>query len=135
YAFGGGWKLAVACDFRIMGGGKSGLTAVSLGLIPGAGGMQSLTKIIGRAKAMELILLSKRLDGEEAEAVGMIHRHVEPEKLEEEADDFAEQIAEGVIHAMGLAKRAINAAEGSLVEGMNVEAHAFADTFNTEEPG
>src|SRR5699024_3529786 len=84
--------------------------------------------------AMELIFLAKRLHGAEEEAVGMIHRHVEPEKLEEEADNSAEQLAEGAIHAMGLAKRAINAAAGPLDEGMNVEAHAFADTFTTEEP-
>src|SRR5699024_10294768 len=100
YAFGGGCELALACDFRIMGGGKIGLTEVSLGLIPGADGTQRLTKIIGRAKAMELIFLAKRLDGAESEAVGMIHRHVEHEKLEEEAANFAEQLAEGAIHAM-----------------------------------
>src|SRR5699024_1520011 len=127
YAFGGGCELALACDFRIMGGGKIGLTEVSLGLIPGAGGRQRLTEIIGRAKDTALIFLGKRLDGAGAEAVGMIQRHVEPEKLEEEAGNFAEQLAEGALHAMGLAKRAINAAEGSLDEGMNVEAHAFAD--------
>src|SRR5699024_8596219 len=124
----------LACDFRIMGGGKIGLTEVSLGLIPGAGGTQRLTKIIGRARAMELIFLAKRLDGAEAEAVGMIDRHVDAEQLEEEAANFAEQVAGRAIHAVGLAKRAINAAEGSLDEGMNVEADAFADTFNTEEP-
>ena len=135
YAFGGGCELALACDFRIMGGGKIGLTEVSLGLIPGAGGTQRLTKIIGRAKAMELIFMAKRLDGAEAEAVGIVHQHVEPEKLEEETTHFAEQLAEGAIHAMGLAKRAINAAEGPLDDGMDVEAHAFAETFNTEEPG
>src|SRR5699024_836111 len=94
YAFGGGCELALACDFRIMGGGKIGLTEVSLGLIPGAGGTQRLTKIIGRAKAMELILLAKRLDVAEVVAVGMINRHVGYDELEEESADFAVQLAE-----------------------------------------
>src|SRR5699024_7949516 len=105
-AFDRSCELALACVIRIMGEGKIGLAEVSLSLIPGAGGTQRLSKIIGRAKAMELIFLAKRLDGAEAEAVGMIHRHVEQEKLEEEAANFAEQLAEGAIHAMGLAKRA-----------------------------
>src|SRR5699024_12848971 len=77
YAFGGGCELALACDCRIQGGGKIGLTEVSLGLIPGAGGTQRFTTIIRRAKAMELIVLAKRLDGAEAEAAGMSHRQVE----------------------------------------------------------
>lgn len=136
YAYGGGCELALACDFRIMGGGKIGLTEVSLGLIPGAGGTQRLTRILGRAKAMELIFMAKRLDAEEAEAIRLIHYCTEPEKLEAETTAFAESLAEGAVHAMGLAKRAINAAEDQpLEEGLVVEAEAFAATFETEEPG
>src|SRR5699024_11281999 len=68
YALGGGCELALACDFRIMGAGKIGLTEVSLGLIPGAGGTQRVTKLVGGAKATELIFLAECWDGAEAEA-------------------------------------------------------------------
>ncbi|QKY68750.1 enoyl-CoA hydratase/isomerase family protein [Lentibacillus sp. CBA3610] len=135
YALGGGCELALACDFRIMGKGKIGLTEVSLGLIPGAGGTQRMTKLLGRAKAVELIFGAKRLKAEEAEAVGLIHRQVDPENMEANTTAFAEELAEGAVHAMGLAKRAINAAEGSLAEGLEIEANAFSETFETDEPG
>lgn len=135
YAFGGGCELALACDFRIMGKGKIGLTEVSLGLIPGAGGTQWLTKLLGRAKAMELIFMAQRLEAAEAESIGLIHKAVSPDQLEAETMAFAEELAEGAVQAMGLAKRAINAAEGPLKEGLDIEAHAFAETFTTEEPG
>lgn len=134
YALGGGCELALACDFRFMGNGKIGLTEVSLGLIPGAGGTQRMTQILGRAKALELIFLAKKLEAKEAEEIGLIHRAVEPERLEEEVTAFAEELATGAVHAMGLAKRAINAADLSLSDGLKVEAKAFADTFLTEEP-
>lgn len=137
HALGGGCELAMACDFRMMaqGRGKIGLTEVSLGLIPGAGGTQRMTRLLGRAKATELIFLSKRLDAEEAFEIGLVNKVTTPESLEEEALAFAEELAKGAVRAMGLAKEAINAAEGSIDEGLNVEANAFAQTFKTGEPG
>ncbi len=137
HALGGGCELAMACDFRIMaqGRGKIGLTEVSLGLIPGAGGTQRMTRLLGRAKATELIFFSKRLDAEEAEAIGLINKATTPETLEEETLAFAEELAEGAVRAMGLAKEAINAAEGSIEEGLEIEAKAFEGTFKTGEPG
>lgn len=134
HALGGGCELALACDFRIMGKGRIGLTEVSLGLIPGAGGTQRLTSILGRAKAMELIFTAKQLEANEAEKIGLIHKAVDPERLEEATTSFAEGLAEGAVKAMGLAKRAINAAEGMMIDGLKVEAKAFADTFLTDEP-
>lgn len=138
HALGGGCELALACDFRIMaqGKGKIGLTEVSLGLIPGAGGTQRMTRLLGRAKATELIFFSKRLNAEEALEVGLVNKVTTPESLEEETLAFAEELAEGAVRAMGLAKEAMNAAEeGTIEEGMKVEAEAFAKTFKTGEPG
>ncbi|SET60382.1 Enoyl-CoA hydratase/carnithine racemase [Salinibacillus kushneri] len=135
HALGGGCELAMACDFRIMGKGRIGLTEVSLGIIPGAGGTQRMVHLLGRAKATELIFNAKQLEAKEAEEIGLINRAVDPERLEEEAGILAEKMAEGAVHAMGLAKRAMNAADRTITEGLQEEAKAFADTFLTEEPG
>lgn len=135
HALGGGCELALACDFRLMSKGRIGLTEVSLGIIPGAGGTQRMTKLLGRAKATELIFTAKQLEAEEAEAIGLVNRAIEPEEMKAETTAFSEKIAAGAIHAMGLAKRAMNAAEGPIEEGLQIEANAFADTFETEEPG
>src|SRR5699024_6074842 len=72
HGLGGGCELALACDFRIMSKGTIGLTETSLGIIPGAGGTQRLTHILGRAKAMENIFLAKKLTPKEAETQGLI---------------------------------------------------------------
>ncbi|MBT2218112.1 enoyl-CoA hydratase/isomerase family protein [Virgibacillus dakarensis] len=135
HALGGGCELAMACDFRIMGNGRIGLTEVSLGLIPGAGGTQRMTQLLGRGKAMELIFTASQLEAQAAEEIGLIHQAVPPEELEMKTTEFAEKLAEGAVQAMGLAKRAINAAERPIEEGLEVEAYAFGDTFQTEEPG
>ncbi|UOE75808.1 enoyl-CoA hydratase/isomerase family protein [Parageobacillus thermoglucosidasius] len=134
HALGGGCELALACDFRIMSKGKIGLTEVSLGLIPGAGGTQRMTRLLGRAKATELIFTSKRLEPEEALQIGLVNKVTTPEKLVEETTAFAEQLAEGAVKAMGLAKRSIHAAEGPVEDGFIIEAHSFAQTFKTGEP-
>lgn len=135
HALGGGCELAMACDFRIMSKGRIGLTEVSLGLIPGAGGTQRMTRLLGRAKATELIFTARQLEPEEALQIGLVNQCVPAENFEEETTSFAEQLAEGAVKAMGLAKRAIDAAEGPIEDGLNLEAKAFAETFNTGEPG
>jgi enoyl-CoA hydratase/carnithine racemase len=135
HALGGGCELALACDFRIMSKGRIGLTEVSLGLIPGAGGTQRMTRLLGRAKATELIFTAKQLEPEEALRVGLVHRVVPSENLEGETTAFAEQLAEGAVKAMGLAKQAIDAAEGSIEDGLSIEAKSFERTFSTGEPG
>lgn len=132
HALGGGCELALACDFRLMSAGTIGLTELSLGIIPGAGGTQRMTHLLGRAKATELIFSAKRLSPEEAEAQGLITKAVE--NLEEETTKFAEQLAEGAVFAMGQAKRAINAAELPIEQGLVEEAKAFSNTFQSDEP-
>lgn len=134
YALGGGCELALSCDFRIMGKGRIGLTEVSLGIIPGAGGTQRLPRLVGRAKAIEMIFTAKQIEADEAERIGLITKAVAPEKLIEETTRFAESLAEGAVKAMGLAKRAINAADLPIEKGLEVEAQAFSETFLTDEP-
>lgn len=133
HALGGGCELALACDFRIMSGGRIGLTEVSLGIIPGAGGTQRMTQIVGRAKAIELIFKAKKLEREEALAIGLINQVTD--NLEADTQVFAEQLSKGAVQAMGLAKQAINAADKPIDEGLEIEATAFANTFLTDEPG
>src|SRR5699024_3926194 len=128
YALGGGCELAMACDFRCTGADRLGLTEVFLGLIPGAGGTQRLTKLLGRAKATELIFKAKRLDSAEAADIGLVNEQTEAENLESAVTAFAEELAAGAVQAMGIAKKAMNAAEQPLQEGLDVEAHAFAET-------
>ncbi len=132
HALGGGCELALACDFRLMSKGTIGLTEVSLGIIPGAGGTQRMTEILGRAKALENIFLAKKLSPAEAEAEGLITKAVAD--LEEETTEFAEKLALGAVFAMGQAKVAINAAELPLEKGLKEEAKAFSKTFESEEP-
>lgn len=134
HALGGGCEFALACDFRIMGGGTIGLTEVTLGLLPAAGGTQRMTRLLGSAKATELIFLGKRLDAESAEQVGLVTKAVEPGHVLAEALKLADQLAEGAVGAMGLAKKSILAAEGRMEEGLRIERESFAETFNTGEP-
>lgn len=134
HALGGGCEFVMACDIRIMGAGTIGLTEVTLGLIPGAGGTQRLTRLLGKAKATELMFLGKRLKADEAEKIGLVHRATSPESLLSEALALAEQLAEGAVQAMGLIKTSINAAESPLEDGLKVEREAFAKTFTTGEP-
>lgn len=133
HSLGGGCELALACDFRLMSKGTIGLTETSLGIIPGAGGTQRMTQILGRAKAMENIFLAKKLTPEEAEMQGLITKAVSD--LEKETTDLAEMLAEGAVYAMGQAKQSINAAELPLKQGLIEEAKNFSQTFESEEPG
>lgn len=133
HALGGGCELALACDFRIMGAGTIGLTEVSLGLIPGAGGTQRMTALLGRAKATELIFFAQRLNSEEAERIGLVTKAVAPEALRDEVLAFAGRLSEGAVQAMGLAKQAIDACI-PLEAGLAREAENFERTFQTGEP-
>jgi enoyl-CoA hydratase len=134
HALGGGCELALACDFRIMGAGTIGLTEVNLGLIPGAGGTQRLTMLLGRAKATELIFLAKRLTAAEAEATGLITKVVDAVQLLPQSLAFAEKLSRGAVGAMGLAKSAIQLASNPDDRGYERESEAFEETFSTGEP-
>jgi len=134
HALGGGCEFALACDFRIMGGGTIGLTEASLGLLPAAGGTQRLPRLIGGAKARELMFFSKRLNAAEAQAIGFVTKAVEPAALDEEVYQFANTLGQGAIKAIGLIKESILAVDSTFEEGLKVEREAFAKTFLTGEP-
>ncbi len=135
YAFGGGCELALACDFRIMAkGAQIGLTETALGIIPGWGGTQRMAKIVGIAKAKELIMLAKRLGAEEAEKVGLVHKAVEQEKFWEEVMNLARTLAKGAPIALRLAKYAINFGYELPVEaGQALESAYFGVVASTED--
>ncbi|MBB4823613.1 enoyl-CoA hydratase/carnithine racemase [Sporosarcina luteola] len=135
YAFGGGMELALACDFRIAADTSvMGLTETSLAIIPGAGGTQRLPRLIGEAKAMELILTAKRLKAEEALQYGIVTNIVPAEQLNEETRAFADlMLANGPI-ALQQAKFAIKQGMNTdLQTGLAIERKAYEMTLPTED--
>lgn len=109
FALGGGLELALACDIRIASlHAKMGLPEVGLGIIPGAGGTQRLSRIIGKGKAMDLILTGDLITAEEAERWGLISRAVPQEELKETAREYARKISLKGPLALRLAKAAVN---------------------------
>ena len=135
YAFGGGLELALACDFRIAAKRvKLGQTEIRLGLVPGAGGSQRLIRILGEAKAKELVMLGSRLDADAAANIGLLTKVVENEALESEARTFAETLAKGPPVAMQLAKVLLNRGGGmGLDAATEFEALAFGLVTSSED--
>ncbi len=135
YALGGGLEIALACDFRIATKDATlGQVETSLGLIPGAGGTQRLTALVGLGRAKELVLLAKRIDGEEAEAIGLVGEAVDPEAFEEAVADLAGRLAKGPPVALRLAKMLLNrSAQGVGEAGLDLEALAFSVVTSTED--
>ena len=135
YAFGGGCELALACDFRIASRRtKIGQTEVSLGLIPGAGGTQRLVRLIGLAKAKELVLLGARLTADEAHAIGLVTKSVENEAFQATVREFSEKLAKGPPVALRLAKYLVNRAmDMPLDSALEAEAAAFGLVTSTED--
>lgn len=135
FAFGGGMELALACDFRIAAQeAMMGLTETSLAIIPGAGGTQRLPRLIGMAKALELILTAKRLNAEEAITYGLVTKVVERKELLESCLKFAGgMLACGPI-ALQQAKFAIkNGINADLNTGLQIERKAYEVTLPTED--
>jgi enoyl-CoA hydratase/carnithine racemase len=134
HALGGGLELALACDFRFAGradGALLGLPEVRLGLLPGAGGTQRLTRIVGPARATELIMKGLQLSPQEAADDGIVHFLVEPDELEAKARDYAVRLARQAPIALRGIKRAIRAA--STPDGLLVESAAFREVLASED--
>lgn len=109
YAFGGGLELAMACDIRICSKtAKLGQTELNLGFLPGAGGTQRLTRLVGPSKAKELIFTGRALTAQEALAIGLVNQVTEPEELMDRAMDMAAQIAKKSPLILALAKLVVN---------------------------
>jgi enoyl-CoA hydratase/carnithine racemase len=135
YAFGGGLELALACDIRIAAKGAIvGLTETSLAVIPGAGGTQRLPRIVGIARAKEMILRARRISADEGVSIGLFLEATDPEMLTTRALEIAAEIAANGPVALAQAKYAINkGAEVSLPMGLAIESNAYAVVIPTKD--
>ena len=135
YALGGGCELAMMCDFIIAANtAKFGQPEITLGTIPGMGGTQRLTRAVGKAKAMEMVLTGRTMNAEEAESSGLVSRVVPAAELIEDALRTAEKIAGMSRPAVLMAKEAVNRSqEISLAEGLRFERRLFHSTFAVED--
>jgi len=135
FALGGGCELAMQCDLIIAAdNAKFGQPEIKLGVIPGIGGTQRLTRAVGKAKAMDLILTGRMMDAQEAERCGLVARVVPLAELMTEALKAAETIASMSLPALMIAKESVNRAfEGSLAEGVRFERRVFHSLFATED--
>lgn len=135
YAFGGGLELALACDFRIAADTVSlGLTETSLGIIPGAGGTQRLPRLIGEAKALELILTAKRMTAHEAFDYGVVTKVAPVESLHEVTADFAALILRNAPIAIQQAKFAVKQGMKTDIQtGLQIERKVYELTIPTED--
>jgi enoyl-CoA hydratase/carnithine racemase len=135
YAFGGGLELALACDIRLA--SKTavvGLTETGLGVIPGAGGTQRLPRVVGVARAKEMIFRARRISAEEGVRYGLFLEAVDPKKLMDRALEIGCEIAANGPVALAQAKYAINkGAEVSLPVGLAIESNAYAVTIPTKD--
>lgn len=135
FALGGGNELAMLCDMIIATeSARFGQPEINLGVIPGAGGTQRLTRAVGKAKAMEMILTGRPISAREALEWGLINRVVEDDKLEEEAMKLALDIANKSPLAVRMAKQSILTAQDvSLEHGLQFEQNAFILLFASED--
>jgi enoyl-CoA hydratase len=135
YALGGGCELAMCCDIRIASDqAQLGLTEVTLGIIPGGGGTQRLPRLIGRGKALELILTGRRIDAREALHLGLVEQVVPADQLTAAVDDLALTIVSRAPLAVKYAKEAmVRGLELPLSEGLKVESELYTLLRTTED--
>lgn len=134
FAFGGGLELALACTFRLgTPTAKLGLPEIKLGLIPGYGGTQRLPRLIGEARAMEMIMLGRTVGAEEAARIGLLHRIVEGNVLDA-ALSFAHEFSSYSLLAQGFAREAVSRAlDVPIGEGLRIEADLSTLAFGTAD--
>lgn len=134
-AFGGGLEFALACDIRIMSQhAKAGLTETSLAIIPGAGGTQRLSRLIGIGQAKRLIFTASPVDAKEAAAIGLAELIAEPEQLIDTALNIADKISKNGPIALQMAKKALDTGiELSLDEGLRIEHECYKQTIHTKD--
>jgi len=135
YALGGGLELALCADFRVLGeSAKVGQPEILLGIIPGAGGTQRLPRLIGPAKAKDLIFTGRQMDAAEALAVGLADKVVPDAEVYEAARDMVARYAAGPALALRAAKQAVDSGlEVDLATGLEIERLHFAALFATED--
>ena len=135
FALGGGCEIAMMCDFIIAAdNAKFGQPEIKLAVIPGMGGTQRLTRAVGKAKAMDLMLTGRMMDAQEAERCGLVARVVPLADLMDEAMKAAETIAALSLPALMTVKEAVNVAfETTLTEGLRFERRTFHALFATQD--
>ena len=135
YALGGGCELAMMCDFIIAAdNAKFGQPEITLGVMPGMGGSQRLTRAVGKSKAMDMCLTGRMMDAAEAERSGLVSRVVPAAKLLDEALAAAAKIADFSLPSVMMAKEAVNRAfETTLAEGLRFEKRLFHSMFALDD--
>ena len=135
YALGGGCEMAMMCDFILATDtAKFGQPEINLGVMPGTGGTQRLTRFVGKSKAMEMCLTGRMMDADEAERSGLVSRVVPADELLDEAISTAAKIAELSMPAVMMTKECVNRAyETTLAEGVLFERRLFHSMFNLED--
>jgi enoyl-CoA hydratase len=135
YCLGGGCELALSCDLRVASeNARFGQPEINLGIIPGGGGTQRLTRLVGEGKAMELILTGEMIDAQHAYRLGLVNMVVPAADLEAKTMELANRIAEKSPVALRLAKEAVKtAARSNLDEGLRREVDLFAICFSSED--
>ncbi|MFV0565813.1 MAG: enoyl-CoA hydratase/isomerase family protein [Flavobacteriaceae bacterium] len=134
FALGGGLELAMACHFRVASSNaKMGLPEVSLGVIPGYGGTQRLPQLIGKGRAMELIMTASMVDAEKAESYGLVNHVTTQEELLPLCEKLAVRISQNSPKAISAAIKAINANYKTGTNGFNVEIQEFGNCFGTND--
>jgi enoyl-CoA hydratase/carnithine racemase len=135
YALGGGYELALCADFRLLGASaKIGQPEIQLGVIPGAGGTQRLARLVGPAKAKDLVFTGRHVGAQEALEIGLADAVVPDDEVYATAVAMARKFAAGPPLALAAAKRAIDEGlDGTLDEGLVLETRLFAELFDTED--
>ena len=135
FALGGGYELALCCDRRIAGDNtKVGQPEMLLGIIPGAGGTQRLARLVGPARAKDLIFTGRFVEAPEALRIGLVDEVVAPDEVYDAALRWAEQFVNGPARALAAAKAAIDGGlDVDLASGLRLESHLFAALFGTED--
>ena len=135
FCLGGGNELALACDLRVCSEtARFSQPEINLGIIPGGGGTQRLTRLVGEGKAMELILTGEIIDARSAYAIGLVNQVVPAEQLQAKTMEIANRIADKSPIALQLAKEAVKlASRSNLDEGLRREVDLFALCFSTED--
>jgi enoyl-CoA hydratase len=135
YALGGGCELAMMCDFIIAGdNAKFGQPEITLGVMPGMGGSQRLTRFVGKSKAMDMCLTGRMMDATEAERSGLVSRVVPAAELVEEALKAASKIADFSLPAVMMTKEAVNRSyETTMAEGLRFERRVFHSMFALDD--
>ncbi|OGA02651.1 MAG: enoyl-CoA hydratase [Betaproteobacteria bacterium RIFCSPLOWO2_02_64_14] len=134
YAFGGGLELALACTFRLAThNARMGLPEIKLGLIPGYGGTQRLPRVVGEARALEMIMTARTVDPEEALRIGLVHRLIDGDPVAE-GIAFAREFSGYSLPVLGYAREAVTrAAEAPLAEGLRIEVDLSTLAYQTRD--